>query len=217
MSGKPIWQIILEAAQELSTSHGTFTRANIIEKIHEKHPNVLENSIGPYIQSMIKPDYRHPYLEKAGYNQYRLRQETVDIEPEEEEEDTVEILRETRISLEHDLESFIVEQIQTVENGLKLKEPNYRQVSVNSGRIDVLAEDGQGNTVIIELKAGQARDRVLAQTLAYMSDMLEAKGNTKTRGIVIAHSFSDRLLQAVKMVPRVKLLRYSIKFEFEKP
>jgi Predicted nuclease of the RecB family len=157
------------------------------------------------------------YLEKVGYNQYRLRQETVDIEPEEEEEDTVEILRETRISLEHDLESFIVEQIQTVENGLKLKEPNYRQVSVNSGRIDVLAEDSQGNTVIIELKAGQARDRVLAQTLAYMSDMSEVKGNTKTRGIVIAHSFSDRLLQAVKMVPMVKLLKYSIKFEFEKP
>lgn len=216
MSGKTIWQMVLEASQELSASHGTFTRSNIIDKIHETHPEVLENSIGPYIQSMIKPDYRHPYLEKVAYNQYRLRRETVDIEPEGEE-DTVEVLRETRISLERDLESFIVEQIHTVEKGLKLKEPEYRQVSVDSGRIDVLAEDSQGNIVIIELKAGQARDRVLAQTLAYMSDITETYGDAETRGIIIAHSFSDRLLQAVKMVPRVKLLSYGIKFEFEKP
>ena len=211
-----VWQIVLEAAQELSASHGTFTRANIIDKIHENHPKVFENSIGPYIQSMIKPDYRHPYLEKVAPNQYRLRRETVDIKPEEEE-DTVEVLRETRISLERDLESFIVEQIQAVEKGLKLKEPEYRQVSVNSGRIDVLAEDSKGKMVIIELKAGQARDRVLAQILAYMSNITETYSDTETRGIIIAHSFSDQLLQAVKIVPRVKLLRYGIKFEFENP
>ena len=216
MSGITTWQIVLEAAQELSASQDTFTRANIIDKIHERHPKVLENSIGPYIQSMIKPDYRHPYLEKIAYNQYRLRREAVDIEPEEEE-DTVKVLRETRISLERDLESFIVEQIQAVEKDLKLKEPKYRQVSVDSGLIDVLAEDSQGNMVIIELKAGQAKDRVLAQTLAYMSDITETYGNAETRGIIIAHSFSDRLLQAVKIVPRVKLLRYGIKFVFEKP
>jgi len=104
-----------------------------------------------------------------------------------------------------------------VEKDLKLKEPKYRQVSVDSGLIDVLAEDSQGNMVIIELKAGQAKDRVLAQTLAYMSDITETYGNAETRGIIIAHSFSDRLLQAVKIVPRVKLLRYGIKFVFEKP
>lgn len=213
---KTIWQMILEAAQELSATTSTFTRSDIIEKVHEKDPNVLENSIGPYIQSMIRTDYRHPYLEKVGYNQYRLRQDTVEIRPEEDEE-PVEILREARISLEHDLESFIVEQIQAIEVGLKLKAPSFRQVTVDSGRIDVLAEDDQGTNVVIELKAGQAQDRVLAQILAYMSDIIEANPNTVIRGIIVAHSFSDRLLQAVKLVPTVKLLKYSIKFEFENP
>ena len=158
-------------------------------------------------------DEMEEYLDDKLENQEIMN---FDIEPEEEE-DTVKVLRETRISLERDLESFIVEQIQAVETDLKLKEPKYRQVSVDSGIIDVLAEDGQGNMVIIELKAGQARDRVLAQILAYMSDITETYGNAETRGIIIANSFSDRLLQAVKIVPRVKLLRYGIKFVFEKP
>jgi len=165
---------------------------------------------------MSQPDYRHPYLERIDYGQYRLRTETIDIDPNEEEE-SVENLKETRLSIEHDLESFIIEQINAVEEGLTLNESSYQQVTVDSGRLDILAEDSEGHPVVIELKAGQAKDQVLTQILAYIGDIMETSGDSDTRGIIIAHGFSGRLIQAVKIVPNIKLLRYSIKFNFNEP
>ena len=216
ISSKTIWQMVLEAAQELSQTQQTFTRVDIVKKIHEINPEVLERSIRAHIQAMSQPDFRHPYLERIDYGQYRLRTETIDIDPNEEEE-SIEILKETRLSIEHDLESFIIEQIDVVEEGLKLKESGYQQVTVESGRLDVLAEDSEGHPVVIELKAGQAKDQVLTQILAYIGDIMETSGDLSTRGIIIAHGFSGRLIQAVKIVPNVILLRYSIKFTFTEP
>lgn len=50
-----------------------------------------------------------------------------------------------------------------------------------------------------------------------MSDVSKNDDHVETRGIVIAHGFSDRLLQAIKFIPKVKLLKYDVKFAFKEP
>ncbi len=42
--------------------------------------------------------------------------------------------------------------------------------SVNSGFIDITARDASGATVVVELKAGAAGQRAIAQILSYMGD-----------------------------------------------
>jgi hypothetical protein len=210
--------MILEAARELSKENETFRRNEIIQKVIEKYPNVVEKSLHAYIGSMAKPGYRHPYLERVDYGLYRLRDQSeithTEIGIEEEEEEELEELYETRLSLEKDLERFIIHEISSVEEGLKLMEPNYNQVPVKSGRIDVLAVDKDGNNTVIELKAGEAKDRSLAQILSYMVDIKETHNDENTRGIIIADEFSPRIISAVKMIPQIKLKKYEVEFKF---
>lgn len=76
----------------------------------------------------------------------------------------------TQISLtmEKDLELFLCNEIQSLDPTLDLPEElESRQYTVSSGRIDILAKDTSGAYVVIELKAGTAKDQSLTQILAY--------------------------------------------------
>ncbi len=126
-----------------------------------------------------------------------------------------EIVQEAAIGLERDLENFIVEDLGALEDGLSLYEGG-RQYPVSSGRIDILAKDGKGGFVAIELKAGTATDSVLTQILAYMADVGHELADGKgVRGIVVAHDFTDRLVSATSLIPSVRLVRYKATFQFE--
>jgi endonuclease len=53
--------------------------------------------------------------------------------------------------------------------------------SVESGFIDITARDAAGTTVVIELKAGAAGQRAVAQILSYMGDVAsEEDGSVAT-------------------------------------
>ena len=122
---------------------------------------------------------------------------------------------EISISLERDLEAFIFENIDSLEEGLEpYKGEGGRQYPVESGRIDILATDKEDNFVVIELKADKGGDAVLTQVLAYMADIKEIAGQRKIRGIIIAHDFSSKLVSAVSMLQDIELLRYKVKFDF---
>ena len=70
------------------------------------------------------------------------------------------------------LESFIFKNLGSLEDGLKpYQDKRRRQYSVSFGIIDILAQDKNGNFVVLELKAGKVTDSVLAQILAYMEDV----------------------------------------------
>jgi len=86
----------------------------------------------------------------------------VETSEEDSDESDIEDLIETRLSLEKDLERFLLKDVESVEIGMKLMENNYHQVSVESGIIDILAIDSNEVITVIELKAGEAKDRVLA-------------------------------------------------------
>lgn len=91
-----------------------------------------------------------------------------------------------------------------------------RQYTVESGRIDILAQDKEDNFVVIELKAETATDPVLTQILAYMADVSrEIANGKKVRGIIVAYGFADRLVSAASLLPNLRLVKYKVKFEFE--
>lgn len=124
---------------------------------------------------------------------------------------------EATLSLERDLENFLLAKLAVLENGLKTYEGETgRQFQVTSGRIDILAQDKDGSFVIIELKAGTASDSVLAQILAYMADVKAELPKRKTvRGIIVAYGFAEKLIVAATLLPTIKLMKYKVNFEFE--
>ena len=124
---------------------------------------------------------------------------------------------EAAISLERDLESFLLAELNVLEEGLKVYDGETgRQFQVHSGRIDILAQDRDKNFVVLELKAGTATESALAQVLAYMADVTrELSKGKRVRGIIVAYDFADRLVAATSLLPTVKLMKYKVNFEFE--
>ena len=119
-------------------------------------------------------------------------------------------------SMERDLELFLYNDIRALDPSLDLSdELENRQYNVSSGRIDILAKDELGKFVVIELKAGTAKDAALAQLLAYMTDISYQFDTENVRGIIVAHDFSEKLVKASRLVPSVDLKRYNISFSFE--
>ena len=114
--------------------------------------------------------------------------------------------------LERDLQRALRANIEQLEPGLAIVDGGTEK-SVATGRIDITAEDSQGNLVIIELKAAKAPDSALTQLLGYMGS-IESPEAVKIRGILVAEEFSDRLISAAKLVPDISLKAYSIRFTF---
>lgn len=140
-----------------------------------------------------------------------------DIEELEEESPEEEYLpEEAAISLERDLENFLLTKLNVLEEGLRLYEGETgRQFQVQSGRIDILAQDRDNNFVVLELKAGTATEAVLAQILAYMADVTkEVSIGKAVRGIIVAYDFAERLVAASSLLPAIKLMKYKVNFEF---
>ena len=124
---------------------------------------------------------------------------------------------EATLSLERDLENFLLAKLDSLEKGLKtFKGETGRQFQVKSGRIDILAQDRDKNFVVIELKAETASESVLTQILAYMADVTEELSKGKTvRGIIVAYGFAEKLVAAATLLPTIKLMKYKVNFEFE--
>lgn len=123
---------------------------------------------------------------------------------------------EATISLERDLENFLFLKLSALEQSLKsLKEEAGRQYQVNSGRIDILAQDKNESFVVLEIKAGTAKESVLTQLLAYMADVTKEFSTKAVRGIIVAYDFSEKLVAATSLLPTVKLVKYKVNFEFE--
>ncbi len=118
-----------------------------------------------------------------------------------------------RIGLERDLQAALRLQIAKLEEGLTIIDEGAER-SVDSGFIDITARDAGGVTVVIELKAGAAGQRAIAQILSYMGDVAADEENGKVRGILVASEFDNKAKAAARMVPNLILRRYSVKFLF---
>ena len=116
-------------------------------------------------------------------------------------------------ALESDLQAKLRANLEYLEPGLEAidqgREQNYR---------DITARDKDGNIVVIELKAGTANAKAVAQILAYMG---EAKSEVEAddvgiRGILVASNFQEKAYFAASMAPDLSLVKYRYHFTFER-
>lgn len=118
------------------------------------------------------------------------------------------------LGLERDMQSALRAAIEQLEPGLRVADGGADR-SVASGFIDITACDGEGATVVIELKTGTAKRDAVAQILSYMGDVVVEEPNRTVRGVLVAGDFDGKARAAALMVPTLSLRRYSVEFRFE--
>ncbi|EGR1860761.1 DUF91 domain-containing protein [Vibrio cholerae] len=131
-----------------------------------------------------------------------------------DEENDVQESIDASLSLEKDLHSYLARNIQDIEDGLSIVEGGI-EYAIDAGRIDILAQDKSGQFVVIELKAGKAKDSALGQLLGYMGCLSESLVTTNVRGILVASDFDKRVVFGAKAISNVKLVKYQISFNLE--
>jgi endonuclease len=119
-----------------------------------------------------------------------------------------------QFELERHLQSELRREIGQLELGLEIIDEGLER-SVESGFIDILARDGSGNLVVIELKAGMAKRDAVGQITGYMGDLIGEEPDTPVRGILVAAEFDKSCLSGVRAIPSLKLKRYRFAFTFE--
>jgi len=127
----------------------------------------------------------------------------------------------TEFVLEKYLEDFIVTNWDSINFGRKLKiftdtNGNFgQQYFTDVGYIDILAQDENGNFVVIELKKGKPSDQVIGQTLRYISWVKKnlCKENQKVEGMLIVGGVDKKLQYSIEEVKNlIKIKIYSIDF-----
>jgi predicted nuclease of restriction endonuclease-like (RecB) superfamily len=185
------------------------TRIDGLTWWYNRHPNMTEDTtIGIY---------------KDDNSNYMIKLET-DIEVDEtlEQENVSNTCEEndnTSYLVEKPLERYLSSRLKVLEDNLRLVGTQYPlDYENNRWYIDILAKDKNDNLVVIELKAGVAKEGVYSQISKYIAVInkthLEAKGK-KVRGIIVANEFTIELKLAVSNMPEILLKKYNMDFRFE--
>ncbi|EIE52643.1 hypothetical protein C357_02511 [Citreicella sp. 357] len=118
-----------------------------------------------------------------------------------------------RLALERDMQVALRRDIAQLDPTLEIIDEGAEH-SVDSGFIDILCKNRDGDIVVVELKAGKSDSRVIAQTLGYMGDLITENPETPVQGIIVAHDFDKRTIAAARAVAGLKLARYEVAFSF---
>jgi endonuclease NucS-like protein len=121
---------------------------------------------------------------------------------------------EGRFGLESDLQRALRAHIEQLEPGLRIIDGGRERI-LETGRVDILAEDGNQTTVVIELKTAEADDHDVGQILRYMGEL--ASSGKQVRGILVAGEFSRRARNAANQVNNLCLREYKYSFSFKPP
>lgn len=151
------------------------------------------------------------------YKKYKLDNSILLDEPEDElmpnKLNNIQIEHKQSLSLERDMQATLRLSIEKLELGLVITDDGVER-SVDSGFIDITAKDTDETTVVIELKTGTANQKAIAQILSYMGDVTYEEESKQVRGILVAANFDSKAIAAARMVPTLKLLKYSVQFAF---
>ena len=161
---------------------------------------------------------RDLYLAQMALNERLLANDPLDtagaVEAFEDSLDTLIEAVEATFGLERALQAALRSNIEQLEPGLQIIDGG-KERTTEAGRIDILARDAAGTTVVIELKAGMARPEALTPLLAYVG-VIAGEEQRPPRGILIAEDFHPRVIFGARAVPSMQLWRYRFKFTFEK-
>ncbi len=91
------------------------------------------------------------------------------------------------LGTEKDVVDLLVKKIDIVEKGLKVIAREYQTIA---GSIDILAEDSNGNVVVIEVKRGMAGPEAVYQLKRYV-DVISRTSQRPVRGILVAEDISS--------------------------
>ncbi|MGQ4892131.1 MAG: endonuclease NucS [Candidatus Njordarchaeia archaeon] len=95
---------------------------------------------------------------------------------------------------EKDLVDYVEKEPEVIEEGLKILR---REALTPYGYIDLVGEDQNGNTVIMEFKRGTANVSAVLQLMRYIS-FYEKHVKNKIRGIIVAPKITDNALFLLK-------------------
>lgn len=114
------------------------------------------------------------------------------------------------------LRDYLAQHLDEIEPGLQLYVHPDERIGVEFitevGRIDILAVDGQGAFVVIELKVARGPDSVAGQILRYKNWVKRHLANGQSvRGIIIAQQITDKIKYAIADDPEVAAKEYEIK------
>ncbi|MDO8428135.1 MAG: endonuclease NucS [Candidatus Diapherotrites archaeon] len=107
---------------------------------------------------------------------------------------------------ERELSKELMQDLSFIEPGLK---PVNQEIPFRKGIVDILAEDQEGNLVVIEVKRRKADFNSVTQLERYMKQVEKIKGK-KTRGMLLAPSIQKSALELLEQAG----LEFA-KFEFE--
>lgn len=107
---------------------------------------------------------------------------------------------------ETDLEDYLIEHLEDIEDGLKYLT---RQYILDEGRIDILAKDKEDNIVIIEVKIDIDK-KICWQCLYYPTQIKKRYPNKNIRMIVIMKEYPNYLLEPLNKLD-IEKFKYDIK------
>ena len=215
---------------------GTTTRDNILAHMQKQWPKIKRTTVDCHIRKLTTNDTTRVHysagpqddvLYREGSGQYRLYRPGQDPTPlyrkgdvptpaptDEGDEGGEEF------AYEADLRGFLAKHLELIEPGLKLyDEEDITGVEFAAGNrhIDILAEDTNGNYVVIELKVSRGHERVVGQLAYYMAWVRQNLADGRTvRGIIVARDISDELKMAVSMLQEVMIYQYELKVTLSK-
>ena len=173
------------------------------------------------LTELVKENFPNSKWQKSHYDWYKsqiktgkieitsLLENADNIEGEKIEEQAV---TEFAISIEKDLQIYISNRLNEIENGLTLIGTEY---GTAAGFIDIFCKDKNGNYVVIETKAGKAKDAALGQILGYIGALIENGISEEIRGILVASDFDNRIILASRALQNISLTKYSLSFKFD--
>lgn len=98
------------------------------------------------------------------------------------------------VGTEKELNDQLMGDLEVLEKGLR---PLKQEDVLRKGFVDILAEDKDGNLVIIELKRKQADYNAVMQLQRYVNELRKIKNKT-VRGIIVAPSIGRPALELLK-------------------
>lgn len=200
----------MEVEWDLSYN-STVRRGHIVELFKRKGilPDFIDQSWPSGKTSWGERECDHYLRIKERYERF-LHERDSELEDEEEEGQ--------KFLAESDLRNVLGANLECIEPGLRLYMDEHRdgvEYPVPSGRIDILAMDGNDEFVVIELKLSRGREKAVGQILYYMGWVDANKGRGPCRGMIIAKEISEELKMAVQRVPGISLLRYKLSISVE--